>query len=1155
MASNKVYENANDAKNIVKCCDGEISEFKGFKWKKAGSIESDGTFDSYIGEAENGNPHGYGKMCSNAGVYIGNFKAGQKSGKGMFIYPDGSTISIQDGVWDNNSNFLSGHCNFVKKDGETYVGETKNGMYDGKGKLIKSDTVYEGTFKEDIFVDGEVKVNGVVIEAKKKNPKRSREMLESNRSDDDFSDYIRDSTSNIDWICNICNFKNFSFRKSCFNSSCSSRLLRDGDEEASKFSQFSREKLRLMIANKELSNRGISARFNEISYSSNNCDRMNALTLIKKYYNSTSHFLDECEKEGFIYKNLNCKQFDAGRVFNVGLKVNNYSSNSDDDDEDWICSCGSFNISSNLQICSLIKCGRRREVKRVSDKSNLLPKSRRSRSRSRSRSRDRFVRRQSISEERGRSRSRSYSRDRSDRRQLSNKDFNKRGRSESRERQTEKNHSSRSRSKEKVNSQDRALQVDQPLISSSGESKFMISKVITGDSTNQMAPEFEFFGLVPSGSPLQQVLSETVVIKGKSKPGELNTFISGKETNCFRLYADKISANFDAFRVKNIAWYALSGDFKCFLIPKALRYQFPILQSLGDLKDDTTNELLFFGIVIMSSSKRSLLLSLSETKEKAYSLNSNITKSSDQIVKSQPPLTKVSPTDSLHESKEINHCSSSSIIKPSDPRIRPADPRVRPTDPRVKPQIVEVLPSKETEQHYFIQTVSSDPTAIPKPTEVSPSKEETITTDLNLETLKEMEDGEIEVTEDNIEICVNYLRLGTCKFGSKCRRHHCTTEQKIKLFNKAAYRKLSSKGTWMDLSDLGDLFSAYCIDEKISNILAKDSRFKFKQGKANAVFVKIESSVKVKVSDNSSDDRYNTPCKYAKLPGGCKSDDCRYLHEGGDKDANLTESKEDNIKICQNYLKNGECRFGSECKRRHINTKDKIKLLTQEVYKTLSLSGTWTKLSNFGNLLKTYYIDEKISSILAKDPRFKFKRNEDDNNLLIKVDKRYDIPCKFAKLKGGCKNDDCKYLHDTSREKSVNRSRSNSLDRKRKRSRSRSNSLDRKRNRSRSRSNSLDRKRNRSRSRSPCDRVRKRSPSPFSLEFVQDIYDLLLKDSLNEWKNLGVLGKFVIKYNLAGKNPVKILENDDRFEFRDSVQGSTKSCKQLRISSLHFKSK
>jgi hypothetical protein len=125
-------------------CVGEAS----FEWKNCkGTI----TFDSgskYVGEIDNGIPHGYGTYTSDDGSkYIGEFKVGGKHGTGTFSFSNGDKY-----VGEFKDNEYHGQGTYTSTEGNKFVGEYKNGLMDGFGVFTFSDGMkYEGGFNNDEF--------------------------------------------------------------------------------------------------------------------------------------------------------------------------------------------------------------------------------------------------------------------------------------------------------------------------------------------------------------------------------------------------------------------------------------------------------------------------------------------------------------------------------------------------------------------------------------------------------------------------------------------------------------------------------------------------------------------------------------------------------------------------------------------------------------------------------------------------------------------------------------------------------------------------------------------------------------------------------------------------------------------------------------------
>jgi hypothetical protein len=102
------------------------------------------TENEYNGIAENG----FSKVFYGAtSFYEGNFKNGQKSGKGFMKFDDGATY---DGEFLNDQ--MHGTGNYVYLNGTRFVGEMKNSSFNGKGKInYKNGDYYIGEFVNDKF--------------------------------------------------------------------------------------------------------------------------------------------------------------------------------------------------------------------------------------------------------------------------------------------------------------------------------------------------------------------------------------------------------------------------------------------------------------------------------------------------------------------------------------------------------------------------------------------------------------------------------------------------------------------------------------------------------------------------------------------------------------------------------------------------------------------------------------------------------------------------------------------------------------------------------------------------------------------------------------------------------------------------------------------
>lgn len=90
--------------------------------------------------------------------YIGDFKKGQRFGKGKYIYANGDWYE-----GDFIDGLFSGEGTMSYKDGSKYIGAYKSGQRNGKGKYISvNGTMQEGDFENDKFLDPTKKEYGCV---------------------------------------------------------------------------------------------------------------------------------------------------------------------------------------------------------------------------------------------------------------------------------------------------------------------------------------------------------------------------------------------------------------------------------------------------------------------------------------------------------------------------------------------------------------------------------------------------------------------------------------------------------------------------------------------------------------------------------------------------------------------------------------------------------------------------------------------------------------------------------------------------------------------------------------------------------------------------------------------------------------------------------
>lgn len=104
--------------------------------------------DVYVGESNNGQPHGQGAMTySNGHKYVGTWNNGYKEGYGQYTWTSGE---MYVGEWKNG--LYNGQGTFTFPSGEMYVGSFKDGFYHGKGTYTNKDgTTYSGRWENDKY--------------------------------------------------------------------------------------------------------------------------------------------------------------------------------------------------------------------------------------------------------------------------------------------------------------------------------------------------------------------------------------------------------------------------------------------------------------------------------------------------------------------------------------------------------------------------------------------------------------------------------------------------------------------------------------------------------------------------------------------------------------------------------------------------------------------------------------------------------------------------------------------------------------------------------------------------------------------------------------------------------------------------------------------
>ena len=111
---------------------------------------------TYIGEIKDGIPHGKGKEVHSDGrTFIGEFKKGMPNGRIEYFNPKEKDSMIWYGYVKNYERIRGTETYPVKKkrkiDGFTYIGQFKNGKYNGKGLVFMDDGFkYYGEWKNSM---------------------------------------------------------------------------------------------------------------------------------------------------------------------------------------------------------------------------------------------------------------------------------------------------------------------------------------------------------------------------------------------------------------------------------------------------------------------------------------------------------------------------------------------------------------------------------------------------------------------------------------------------------------------------------------------------------------------------------------------------------------------------------------------------------------------------------------------------------------------------------------------------------------------------------------------------------------------------------------------------------------------------------------------
>ena len=108
-------------------------------------------YECIYGDCQNG----YGIQAYWGWKYVGEFKEGDKFGKGYVESEDGS-FSEGEGEWFP----MTGYFKSTNRDGDIYEGEYWNGYKHGKGKLTYTDgTIKEGYWEKEKFIGQETSIN------------------------------------------------------------------------------------------------------------------------------------------------------------------------------------------------------------------------------------------------------------------------------------------------------------------------------------------------------------------------------------------------------------------------------------------------------------------------------------------------------------------------------------------------------------------------------------------------------------------------------------------------------------------------------------------------------------------------------------------------------------------------------------------------------------------------------------------------------------------------------------------------------------------------------------------------------------------------------------------------------------------------------------
>jgi radial spoke head protein 1 len=145
---------------------GDVGVFEGEKNPETNERQGAGMIlfpngDHYVGEYKNNMRNGRGTYKYKGGAYYtGDWVDNKRNGKGRVVYPDGGRYY---GDWVNNKKEGSGA--FTYPNGDLYTGAYRDDKKEGEGryKFRKDSSLYEGTWKDNLFVKGIWRLNNNII--------------------------------------------------------------------------------------------------------------------------------------------------------------------------------------------------------------------------------------------------------------------------------------------------------------------------------------------------------------------------------------------------------------------------------------------------------------------------------------------------------------------------------------------------------------------------------------------------------------------------------------------------------------------------------------------------------------------------------------------------------------------------------------------------------------------------------------------------------------------------------------------------------------------------------------------------------------------------------------------------------------------------------